>query len=142
MSDQPKPRKEQDPDAFMNAAREQLQKQREEVLQRQATINEELATLDGKLARVEAYFAPPPATVEPKTRAPRKTGTRAPRQGGVREKVLEEIKKHQDGIKRADLLTAMGATGNKTAEQSISNAVANLKKDGKISGEQGIYKAV
>lgn len=132
-----------DPDQFMNAAREQLQKQREEVLQRQAAINEELATIDGKLERIEAYFNPPPATREPVARKPRTTsGTRKPRQSGVRDGVLAEIAKHPDGISRKDLLAAMSAT-TKGQEQSVSNAVAALKKDGKITDPaKGIYKAV
>jgi NADPH-dependent glutamate synthase beta subunit-like oxidoreductase len=138
----PKPRKEDDPDAFMTKAREQLTKQREEVEARRTAIDEELALIDGKLDRIEAYFNPHPATVEPKTRKPRATtGTRKPRKAGVRDEVLAKIAASADGISRKDLLTAMNAT-DKAAEQSISNAVSALKKDGKISGEQGHYKAI
>jgi Skp family chaperone for outer membrane proteins len=135
----------QDPDAFMTQAREALQTQREAAQAKLQAAQDELDAIDAKLDRIEAYFNPRPAaaTMEPKARKPRApaTGTRKPRQSGVRDNVLSEIAKHQDGISRKDLLAAMNAT-DKAAEQSISNAVSALKKDGKISGEQGHYKAV
>jgi hypothetical protein len=135
----------QDPDAFMTAAREALQTQREAAQAKLQAAQDELDTIDGKLDRIEAYFNPRPATatVEPKaSRKPRAaTGTRKPRKAGVRDEVLAKIAEHKDGIKRAELLTAMNAT-DKAAEQSISNAVSALKKDGKISGEQGLYRAL
>ena len=135
-------RDDDDPDAYMNKAREKLTKQREEVEARRAAIDEELAIIDGKLDRIESYFNPHPATVEPKAKKPRaSTGTRKPRKAGVRDAVLAKIGENKDGISRKDLLTVMGAT-DKAAEQSISNAVAALKKDGKISTDQGHYKAL
>jgi hypothetical protein len=137
-----KARKEEDPDAFMQRAKEQLTKQREEVEARRAAIDEELAVIDGKLDRIESYFNPHPATVEPKAKKPRvSTGTRKPRKAGVREAVLAKIAENKDGISRKDLLTAMGAT-DKAAEQSISNAVAALTKEGKITTpSKGHYMA-
>lgn len=72
------------------------------------------------------------------TPAPRQTRTR---RAGVRDEVLAEIKKHQDGISRQDLMEALHATGDKKRETSISNAVANLKKAGDITAEQGHYTA-
>lgn len=138
----PRKRDDDDPDAFMTKAKEKLQKQREEVEARRTAIDEELAIIDGKLDRIESYFNPHPATVEPKAKKPRvSTGTRKPRKAGVRDAVLAKIGENKDGISRKDLLTAMDAT-DKAAEQSISNAVAALKKDGKISTEQGHYKAL
>jgi hypothetical protein len=62
------------------------------------------------------------------------------RRGGVREQVLAEIKKHANGITRSDLFTALAALDDK-AKQSISNAVAALKKAGHVGGDGGHYKA-
>ncbi len=73
------------------------------------------------------------------TKATRTSKTRT-RRSGVRDSVLAEIKKHPGGISRADLLAAMGATDDK-AQQSISNAVAALKKNDEIISEQGHYTA-
>lgn len=67
------------------------------------------------------------------------TATRT-RKSGVRAGVLAEIKKHPNGISRSDLLAAMGATDDK-AQQSVSNAVAALKKNDEITGEGGHYTA-
>lgn len=131
-----------DPDTFMQKARDTLTAQREKVVKKREAIDAELAEIDGKLTRIDAYFNPTPApTVEPKTRTPRATATRAPRKAGVRDEVLSKIAAHPDGISRKDLLAAMGAT-DKNAEQSVSNAVAALTKDEKITAiSKGIYKA-
>lgn len=67
----------------------------------------------------------------------RATGTR---RTGIREEVLAAVKA-TPGITRADLLEKMDAKGNKSAEQSVSNALAALKKAGTITGENGSYTA-
>ena len=131
-----------DPDVFMNKARESLTAQREKVIAKREAIDAELAEIDNKLSRIEAYFNPA-ATKEPApARKPRATaGTRAPRKAGVRDTVLAKIAESPDGISRKDLLAAMDAT-DKNAEQSVSNAVAALTKEGKITApSKGHYKA-
>ena len=65
------------------------------------------------------------------------TGTR---RSGIRDQVLAVIQQ-SDGMARADLLKTMEAVGNKSAEQSISNALAALKKAGIIKAENGVYSA-
>lgn len=71
------------------------------------------------------------------TKATRATGTR---RSGIRSSVLAEIKKHPNGISRADLLAAMGAS-DKAAKMSVTNAVAALKTADQITSEQGHYTA-
>jgi len=68
----------------------------------------------------------------------RTTTTRAPRKGGVRDTVLAAIKE-TGSINRSDLLAKLDAKGDTKAEQSISNALANLKKAGTISASGGNY---
>ncbi len=63
------------------------------------------------------------------------------RRTGVRSDVLNAVKAAENGVSRADLLEAMSAKGDKRAEQSISNALANLKKSGQINLNDGIYTA-
>ncbi|WP_421993975.1 hypothetical protein [Roseococcus sp.] len=143
MSDTPaakKPKDDIDPDAFMMKAQDGLMRQREEVMARRATIDEELAAIDGKLERIENYFNPGKAAAAKAPRAARKASGTGTRRTGVRDDVLAAIKKRPDGISRQDLLKAMDAT-EKSHEQSISNAVAALKKEGKITTDQGHYKA-
>jgi len=137
----PRTRGDEDPDAFMQKAKEKLLKQREEIEAKRSAIDEELATIDAKLDRIEAYFNPHKPEPPKNARVPRPTGTRKPRKAGVRDAVLAKIAEHKDGISRKDLLAAMGAT-DKAGEQSVSNAVAALKKDGKISTDQGHYRVL
>lgn len=66
--------------------------------------------------------------------------TRSPRKGGVSEQVLAAIKASPDGLARAGVLSALNADDAK-AEQSISNALSNLKKKGQLTADNGIYKA-
>jgi hypothetical protein len=68
------------------------------------------------------------------------TGTRSPRKGGVSDQVLAVIKASPDGLARAGVLAALNASDVK-AEQSISNALSNLKKKGLLTAENGVYRA-
>ncbi|WP_160120026.1 hypothetical protein [Rhodovarius lipocyclicus] len=143
MSDTPAAKKlkdDIDPDAFMMRAKDGLTKQREEVMARRAAIDEELAAIDGKLERIENYFNPGNVVGGKAPRVTRKAFATGTRRTGVRDDVLAAIKRRPDGISRQDLLKAMDAT-EKSREQSISNAVAALKKEGKITTGQGHYKA-
>ena len=67
---------------------------------------------------------------------PRNTGKR---RSGIRDEVFAAVKA-SGGITRAKLLKDMGAS-DKSAQQSISNALAALKKSGTITAENGVYKA-
>lgn len=69
---------------------------------------------------------------------PASTGT-GKRRTGIRQEVLAAIKQHPNGINRQQLLEKMGAE-DKSAEQSISNAISALKKANQIVGEQGVYQ--
>jgi hypothetical protein len=62
------------------------------------------------------------------------------RRTGIREEVLQIITE-SGGIKTGDIIEAMGARGNKSATQSISNAVSALKRDGKIATEGKLNRA-
>ena len=62
------------------------------------------------------------------------------RRSGIRSDVLDTITAHKDGISRQDLFASMKAD-DKASQQSISNAVAALKKQSLITGDSGIYKA-
>ena len=77
---------------------------------------------------VEGYNAPAPRTT-----------TRSPRKGGVSEQVLAAIKAAPEGLARAGVLSALNASDTK-AEQSISNALSNLKKKGQLTAIDGVYK--
>ena len=67
------------------------------------------------------------------------TGTR---RTGIREQVLDAVKASgADGINRADLLRVLGMKGDKSEEQSVSNALSALKKAGATTSKNGRYIA-
>lgn len=77
-------------------------------------------------------------------KAPKATRQTVPgtRRTGIRDQVLALIQSAgPDGITRKDLLEKLEAT-DKSAEQSISNAISALKKAGSIGGEKGTYSAL
>lgn len=67
-----------------------------------------------------------------------KSGTR---RTGIREQVLKIVEGSPDGISRADVLAKLDAKGDKSAEQSASNALAALKKGNQIDLKDGKYVA-
>lgn len=71
------------------------------------------------------------------TEGTEKTSTK--RRTGVRQQVLAAIKT-SPGITRATLLEQLGVKGDKSGENSVSNALSNLKKSGEITGEGGQYE--
>ena len=109
--------------ARLNATKQELTSQMDDLIIQVSGIDKELKALD-------AY-----------ERA--KSGaTASKRRSGIRAEVLEIIQKAPNGISRADLLATMDAQGNKSRTQSISNALAALKKAGTVSSDDGIYKVV
>ena len=81
---------------------------------------------------------------QPKPKRERKapTGPRQPR-GSVQASIIELLKENQDGLHRAAILQRMGATGDKSKESSLSNALNAMKKSNKLGYKQengmGIY---
>lgn len=71
---------------------------------------------------------------------PSEGGTRT-RRSGVADEVLELIKASPAGLSRGAIIDQMHAT-DKSAQQSISNALMNLKKKGQLAAKDGIYTAV
>lgn len=65
------------------------------------------------------------------------TGTR---RSGVSKELLELLKSSKTGLNRAAILEQMNAT-DKAHQNTISTALSNLKKAGKITAEGGVYKA-
>ena len=127
---------------FIDKERARLTKEREDLAAKREEIDTQLTTIDRELAAIGAYEAvktgkmpePSPAPI-----AARKTSdtARAPR-GAKRDELLALIT-GKPGLARGDILEALGVKGNKGAEQSVSNALANLKKAGTITAIDGKY---
>jgi hypothetical protein len=93
------------------------------------------AAIEHELAALDAYQAAKSGKVN---RAATSRAPRGSRQSSVRELIA---KKHKGGITRGDILQAMHLKGNKGGEQSVSNALAALKKAKKITSKDGKYRA-
>lgn len=66
------------------------------------------------------------------------TGTR---RSGIRQEVLQTVKQSQAGMTRADLIEHFKASDDIKLQQSISNALSNLKKAGQLNLTDGTYTA-
>jgi DNA-binding transcriptional ArsR family regulator len=68
-----------------------------------------------------------------------KAGRRAPR-GEKRRSVLDLIQK-SNGLTRGEILSNLGVKGDKSAEQSVSNALTALKKQNLVVSKDRKYVA-
>ncbi len=123
-------------ESYIDKERKRLTKQRDDVLAKRKTLDEQLASIDKEMEAIEAYERV--KSGKPITSAKRGTGTR---RSGIRQDVLALVKKHPGGITRADILSAMKAKGDKSAEQSVSNALSALKRQKAVNSKDGMYKA-
>ena len=101
---------------------------------KQQEAEREIAQLEAQNVAIMAYDAALKCKTVPKEpRAPRG------RRGEKREAIRDLVAQHPDGITRGELLTAMNAHGDKSAEQSISNALSAIKKVGRVTQEGRTY---
>jgi hypothetical protein len=112
--------------------RERLNGLRQEAMTRRSAVDDEIADIDKELRAITAY-----ETARTGTTITKATGTRGDRRSGI----LTLLAAFPDGLSRADILDKLGMKGNKAGEQSISNALSVLKKQGKIGQKNGKYAA-
>ena len=117
---------------MVSQERQRLDSQITDIEIRQRALQEEMTLVKRELAALDAYEAA-------KSGKPRRaTNSRSPRVSR-RDAILAAIKQHANGISRGDLLEAIGLKGDKSGEQSVSNALNNLKKAGRIVSSDGKY---
>ena len=104
----------------------------------EAKANADKVRLIARIARGESITPDPPAPVKRKARE----GSTAPR-GSIQASILEQLADQPEGLSRGNLIHRLGAEGNKNLSASISNALAAMKKSGKLGyskdGNFGIY---
>jgi hypothetical protein len=127
--------------SFIMQERTRLQRARDKALQKKAAVDQELAEIEGELAAIAAYE-------QAKGGKPGRAGKRAPtkrtlapraRRGEKRQAVLDVVQQHPDGLTRGEILTLMGVKGNKSGEQSVSNALMALTKQNQLGRREGKY---
>lgn len=128
-------------ESFVQSERDRLNGAREEAHMRMKAAQDELEAIDRELRAISAYeqakLGKDP-TPSPKRAPPTNSGVRSPR-GARAQTIIDLLTDHSDGLARGDILDKLGAKGNKSEEGSISNALMNLKKQGKIGNREGRY---
>jgi len=117
---------------FVAKERDRLATARADLMKQIDKLNKDIAKIDQEFEAIAAYEAA-------KSGKPVAKATRSARRSGVRDEVLAAIKS-AGSANRADLLVQLNAKGDKAAEQSVSNALAALKKAGTITADEGVYK--
>jgi hypothetical protein len=126
---------------FIKTERARLDKARKDAVANRAAIDKDLASIERELAALDAYRQ---AKGDKGIRAPKQAPKRAVRRvsgrrGAKRQAVLDCIQQHPDGLSRGEILATMGVKGNRSAEQSVSNALSALKKSARVNSRQGKY---
>ena len=124
-------------------ARDALDDKRGELVEQQMTIIDQITELDKQIASLDAMLqAKSRSQSSRQPRTPRTNGVhRSPRatKGDVPGKVLDVLSRAETGMRRADIINAMGAHGDARTSASISSALVALKKTRRIKHEDGFY---
>jgi len=115
---------------LMEQERKRLNDRRSELQKQLKELQGEIEKVDNEIAAIDTYKA----AKEGKTPQTQKRTRRS----GVRDTILSTIKQSQEGYTRAELIEQMEAH-DKSAQQSISNALSSLKKQGKVTQQNGRY---
>lgn len=126
-------------EAFIDKERARLKERREEVIAKRSELDNELQSIERELHAIETYERAKSG------KAPRGSGRAGRRgtgrRGEKRQKVLDLIKRHPNGLSRKDILVNLGVKGDRSAEQSVSNSLAALKKTKQVASREGKYVA-
>ena len=120
---------------MIDKERARLGKLRDDLIAQQTGISTQLADIDKELAAITAYERAKlgkPARVQKAAKM-----VRAPR-GAKREELLSLIEEYPN-MSRGEIIDRLGIKGDKGQEQSISNALATMKKAGVIAATDGKY---
>jgi len=115
--------------------RERLQAALAGVAAKIAALNAEALGYKREMAAVDAYDAAKAG------KSVRSTSTSARgSRGSKQETLLSLIGGSKSGMTRGEILENLGLKGDKKGEQSISNALNNMKKAGKVTAANGRYE--
>lgn len=131
-------------------SREELSKRKQELEADRDRIAKELGEIDTLLEAWDAFDAVASRTQPAAQRRARRSRSGNARQvrkasarggrSGIREQVLEVVSNAAEGMSASAVLEALQAT-EKSAKTSARNALAALKKGGKLVLDNGVYKA-
>ena len=114
-------------------------------------LGAELKNIDNEMEAIQAYESAKASVPAPARRRARKADPEAPapakktrrrRKVSRRTEIVAAIASFGEaGAGRADIIEALNVKGDKSAEQSVSNALAALKKAGTVDHKDGKYRA-
>ena len=127
--------------------RQTTEKRTTEIESQLRDLRGEMEAIDGELAAIEAYEKASTVTAGPRRRRASRADAPAPatrsrrrRRGSRQAEVLSVIAAFGSvGVGRGGIIDALNVKGDKSAEQSVSNALAALKKSGAVAHEDGQY---
>ena len=127
--------------------RRAAEKRTAEIESQLSDLRGELDTIDGELWAIAAYEsarsdAPAPRVRRrPKADAPSPARTTRRRRRGSRQaEILSVIASFgTDGVARGGVIATLNVKGDRSAEQSVTNALAALKKSGAVAHQDGKY---
>jgi hypothetical protein len=124
-------------EAYITKERTRIQGEKDKLLTAKEELDIKLAALDLELAAVRAYEEVKMGRSAPKaTRAATGSGRRT----GQRDTVLKVIKDAASGITAADVITKLSPADD-ADKTSIRNALAALKRNGRVDIKDGLYIA-
>jgi hypothetical protein len=128
-------------EASIRAERARLRKARAKAANKKRSIDQELETIGRELAALDAYEKAKgiPSTRGAKRGKARRTAARRSPRGAKRAAVLEIISQHPVGLSRGEILNLIGVKGDKSGEQSVSNALSALTKQNQLGKQDGKY---
>jgi hypothetical protein len=124
---------------FMTRERERLQAEREQIFNQQEELQRKLDAISREFAAIEAYES---AKTGKAARGGSGSGgrQRRGRRGSRRESLIQLIREG-NGMNRGEILERMGLKGDKSGEMSVSNALTALTKRNQVRREGGKYYA-
>ena len=129
-------------EAFVAKERERLTAARADLFSQQEEIQKKLDAINREMLAIDAYAAAKAGKPLPTTTT--QGGTRRSgggRRGGKREELLALIKSVPGGLSRGEILDRMQLKGDKSGEQSVSNALSSMKKAGQLTTDGSKYQA-
>jgi hypothetical protein len=126
---------------FIQRERDRLNAEREAVFTQQQELENKLAEINREMQAIDAYESAKSGKAQ--RQQPRASGgtRRTARRGSKREGILQAIKEAASGLSRGELLEKLGLKGDKSGEMSVSNALTALTKGNQVTRREGKYHA-
>ena len=119
--------------------RERLTQARKDAETRLQEVQNEIAQIDREFEAIKAYEVVKAGKPQKGAPASKEPARQRARRGERQQEVLDLIGENPDGLTRSEILERLGVKGDKKAEASVSNALNNLKKAGRLGSEGKRY---